>query len=326
MRRRLERARFHTISDSSFFVGTVALLNSLRMTGHQDDVIVLDRGLSAEQCAILEPHCEIVRVDVEDVGSPAWLKPYPHLLELDAGTIVIVDSDVIVTGSLEGVIDEAAAGQICAFAASSPERWFAEWKDVFDLEATPRRQPYVASGFIALSADRWPDLLAMWWERCERWWYRPYVRGRRHDPLQFLDQDALNALLMTEVPRSAVSVLPREANPFGYLLQQVRTDDPRSLRYSCRGMSTLILHNSGGRKPWEIRGLSGFRKWRPAYVRALRRVLFDADAVVQLSSDRVPVWLRPGPVGTTVERAVSLAASSRYYGRELHRATRRIWV
>jgi len=51
---------YYTVSDDEFFLGTVMLVNSLRLTGNHGKVVVLDAGLTAEQSATLERHAEIV--------------------------------------------------------------------------------------------------------------------------------------------------------------------------------------------------------------------------------------------------------------------------
>jgi hypothetical protein len=45
---------FFTLSDERFFVGTTLLVNSLRLNGHDDEVMVMDLGLADAQRAALE--------------------------------------------------------------------------------------------------------------------------------------------------------------------------------------------------------------------------------------------------------------------------------
>ncbi len=42
-------ATFYTVTDAEFFPGTVALLNSLRLMGHREPLVVLDDGSATEQ-------------------------------------------------------------------------------------------------------------------------------------------------------------------------------------------------------------------------------------------------------------------------------------
>lgn len=302
---------FFTVSDSGFFLGTVALLNSVRATGHTGGFVVLDCGFSERQREILRPHCRLVPFDRTLAVTPTGFKAFPHLVGA-TDDVVIIDSDMIITHSLGGLFEATRAGRICAFADSSPSRWFAEWQELFDLSAAPRAQTYVNAGFLAFSASRWPDFLPKWWAACQRVWSKPFVRGTHEDPLQFLDQDALNALLMSEVPAETLTVLPIERGPFGALLSHARVNDPRSLSCSCRGRSTLLLHNSGGGKPWDPLLRTAWPKWRPAYVSLLRRVLAWPDVTIQVPSSELPPWLRSGLRGAALERSISAAASLRH--------------
>jgi len=302
---------FFTVSDAGFFLGTVALLNSLRLTGHLHELVVLDCGFSERQREILEPHCRLITFDRSQAVTPSCFKPFPHLLD-PIGIVVIIDSDVIVTDSLQSILDTAARGRVCAFADSSPSRWFRQWEDVFDLQSPPRHQTYVGSGFLALSVSHWPDLLPDWWSACQKLWNKAFERGMRNDPTQFPDQDSLNALLMSEVPEGALEVLPREWTPFGSLLTRVRVEDASVLKCSLRGEPTKLLHNSGEPKPWDPQLRAAWRKWRPAYVGLLRRVLAAPDVAVKVPSSQLPPWLRSGLRGAALERGISGAAFLRY--------------
>ena len=49
---------FYTITDERFFIGTVAMVNSLRLMGHEQRVVALDCGLSKRQRDLLSSECE----------------------------------------------------------------------------------------------------------------------------------------------------------------------------------------------------------------------------------------------------------------------------
>ncbi len=129
----------YTISDHGFFLGTVALLNSLRLTGNLGELVVLDAGLTPNERDLLAAHGTVFAPPKEVDGHPSIMKPYPHLLE-PCGVIVLIDSDMIVTGSLDHVFELARDGRICAYPESKP-RWFAEWHKVLKLPhpASPPR-------------------------------------------------------------------------------------------------------------------------------------------------------------------------------------------
>src|SRR6266576_5813416 len=89
---------YYTVSDDEFFLGTVMLVNSLRLTGNHGKVVVLDAGLTAEQSAMLERHAVIVKLPRSERNA-AMLKPYPYRLD-PSGTVVVIDSDIVVTARL----------------------------------------------------------------------------------------------------------------------------------------------------------------------------------------------------------------------------------
>ena len=68
-------ATFYTISSAGYFPGTVALLNSLRLTGNAGELVVLDRGLLPDQRARLEPQARVVDLPVGAEGHPTLTKP-----------------------------------------------------------------------------------------------------------------------------------------------------------------------------------------------------------------------------------------------------------
>jgi hypothetical protein len=301
-------ARFYTITDAGYFPGTVALLNSLRLTGHEHELVVYDRGLTQLQRELIEPHARLFQFEKE-ISHPAWLKPFPYVTG-DEGVAVVIDSDIIVTGSLADFLAAAGEGKVSVFEDTSPQRWFSEWQHLFALERLPRQQTYVNSGVVAWSTFHSPDLGRRWWESCQQH-DRPYTRGRQEDPMQFCDQDALNAVLMAEMPQDALKIWPVQCAPFGsMLMSSVRVVDERKLACFCGGRPTLIVHNSGGSTPWEHGLAPVLRKWRPAYVRLLRRVLSGPDIAIRIPQNDLPLWLRGGRTGAVIERPLSAMVSA----------------
>src|SRR6478736_1704220 len=120
---------YYTISEAEFFLGTVMLLNSLRLTGNHGKLVVLDVGLRPDQRALLERHADVVDIPVKIAGTPGSMKPYPYLLGA-SGTVVFIDSDIVVTGPLDEALDLGRQGRIVATPAWTEDarnRWFAEW-------------------------------------------------------------------------------------------------------------------------------------------------------------------------------------------------------
>jgi hypothetical protein len=148
-----------------------------------------------------------------------------------------------------------------------------------------------------LSTRHWPGLLDRWWELCERVWGVPTIYEREGDgPASQADQDALNALLMSEVPQGSVHLLDPDLAPAADALAAgVEVVDERLLRCTFRGKRTLLLHNAGKAKPWVKRHWPYVR--RTAYVRLLRRLLTADDLPIQLHDRSLAPWLRRGPLG-----------------------------
>lgn len=295
-----------TVSDAGFFAGTVALLNSLHRNADTMPLTVLDRGLTASQRRVLEPHCEIVTGGRDRHGYLAKLAaPLLHARRSPDDPVVLVDSDVVVVGSLTEPLIAAEQGSVFAFAEPNhPDRWFAEWSDLFELRAPLRHGTSVNAGFVVLSPARVPGLLDRWEDLCERIAARAAalpswddLRGTRADPLWLSDQDALNALLVSEVPegrvvlgaRLALAMTPPE-------LVETQVVDHDSWACERRGTPVMLLHGVGLRKPWQPAAARELR--RTAYLGALRRFLTGPDLAVRIPEEELVPWLRDGPRGT----------------------------
>ena len=289
---------FFTVANDRFFPGVACLLNSLRVSGNDVELVILDTGLSEAQRRRLEPHARLVSPPGEVLGAHLLLKSFPHTLAPE-GTVVIIDSDMIVTRSLEPVLERAEAGQVCMFADIEDQRhrFVPEWEDAFGLTAPLRPAHYMNAGFIALSTRHHPDLLRRYWEVCRRIPFgQTLVAASDYDqPFWGGDQDAINALLMSEVDRDAVTELPEEEGPSPELLHEVRVLDERTLECELRGHRPYLLHYWGGPKPWERN--AWIRASRDAYVRLMPRLLLASDVPVRLEPGELPLWLRRTPAG-----------------------------
>jgi hypothetical protein len=236
----------YTIADSGFFLGLIGLVNSLRITGCHHPVVVLDCGLTPRQRAVVRPHCHLVDAPPRGAINPTQYKAFAHLLQ-PRGVVVIIDSDIIVARSLDSILRRAVDGRICAFPDWGGRRWFPEWQQLFGLRAQLRREVYVNAGFVAWSTVHWPHLLERWWECCERTFASPTIRegAANTGPLAQADQDALNALLMSEIPAGAVALEPREAEAFRRNLPEVEILDAGTLASRFAGHPVTLLHNNG---------------------------------------------------------------------------------
>ena len=197
----------------------------------------------------------LVELPEAPAGSPILLKPYPGVVGA-SGTIVLIDSDMIVTQSLADIVATAGAGRICAFPDPLPHRgrWFAEWEQALELRAPLRRRTYLNAGFLALSTDHWPDLLSRWWQLCERV-PREQFFGRFEQPFWAGDQDVLNAILSSEVPEEAIAELPADGEAYPEELLEAVVVDERTLRCELTGSrsrfsTTHLPRRPGSARPW----------------------------------------------------------------------------
>ena len=292
-----EKATFFAVTNAGYFPAAAAMLNSLRLTGHPHDVVFGDCGLRPDQRLRLEPHSQIVEIPASEARDPTLLKSFPHAMSVE-GVLVFIDSDMIVTDDLEPVLALAAEGKICAFADPELDRRFPEWEELFGLGGPLREQQFISAGFLAWSHSHWPNLLGRWREVCER---IPAGATLAHgatnvNPFAQGDQDALNAVLMSEVPSDAVALLPDAERPV-WRTTEVRVLDERTLECRLDGQVPKLVHADGSRKPWQSR--MWWRVRKDAYVRLFRRLLFADDVEVKVAPSEVPLWLRPTTLGRT---------------------------
>jgi hypothetical protein len=289
----VEDATFFTVSDAGFFVGTLALLNSLRLSGNRGELVVVDRGLTEEQRSRLEAAAAVVAPPDAVAGAhPLAGKPPADLLGA-SGIVVLIDSDMLVTRSLEPELEEARRGKLVVFPDHevTRERRFEEWQALFELAAPPRAQRYANAGFVAFSLDHWPGFLERWRRTCELI-PRAEIMRDPESPFYAADQDALNAILMSEVAPEQAVIRPewQSVHPDGLIETEVV--DERTLRCRLRGGETALLHFSLRPKIWDRRGAGRVHR-DDAYLRLLPRVVFGSDVAVRARPREVPVWARP---------------------------------
>lgn len=288
----MDRVRVFAVGDSDYFVGVVALVNSLRITGNDMPVTVLDLGFTPEQRAVLAPHCDLV---------DAPRDRHPHVtkmlapLRANADVMIMLDADVLVTGSLDPLIDDARAGFVSAPRDPAHDRFFAEWLDIFALRAPIRCEPYVNSGVVAFSRAHFPNLLERWGQACDEVSDQPVLDDAASalDPVWLPDQDALNALLMSELPSGSVAV--RSDVMMGQALNDTRFSDVTRLVCALDGEPVRLLHTLGSPKPWQRRARWEFRA--NPFVTGLQRAVSGPDLTIALPPAELPTWLRSDRVG-----------------------------
>lgn len=294
------------------------MLNSVRLTGHDYPIVALDAGLDREQRRALEQHCEVVTLPATADLAPTLWKPFAATL-CPSGVVVFLDGDMIVTRSIEPLVEQAERGEICAVLDPGPNRWMAEWQEIFELQSPLRREPYVNCGLLVFSTEKWPGLLQRWWRACRqipservvagtnplsrdrpRRAIRRWLGGENPDmgkmPVGAGDQDAFNALLMSEIPAGAVTVGSPDCEAFVWDLRAVRVQDTASLNCEHKGQALTILHYNGDTKPWEWQSWNSMSMRDSPYISVFKRVTQSQDVPLRLLRRSVPVWLHPGPL------------------------------
>lgn len=324
------KAAYFTVSDARYFPGTAALVSSLRLTGHQDEIVVLDAGLRDDQRALLASTCRIAPLASTDSGAanPTYYKLLAPLALTAAGdvdVVVLIDGDMIVTEDLSAILDAARSGKIVAYPDPGWDRWFREWTEVFDLPSEPRRQTYVNAGLVAFSHSAFPGLLSRWQEACASIADHPTVAEGAAGPTAAADQDALNAILMSTYPLDVLELRSVDEAPQGnHLLAGEQFSRPQivdraTLACRYRGTVTRILHASGNPKPWKSwRGMA-----RTAYTELFVDLLSRGDAAIVVDRAEIPWWLRPGRVPAAIRAAGAGVLLARSLGRRLPAAVER---
>jgi hypothetical protein len=284
-----------TMADANYFLGAAALVNSLVLTGHRGPIVVVDTGLEEWQRARLQPAATVLPLDAPAGLAQAFYKPFVGG-SIEGDVVVYIDSDIIVTDSLDGVVELAAGGRVCAARDGQPNRFFDEWSETLPLRAPLRRETYVNAGFLAVAPARRPDFFARWQELCEIVHERsPEMHSLQLEeslirPWAFWDQDPLNALLMSEIPAGTVAELEEGRVAASVELPDVVLEDAAALACRLGDTRTLVLHHVNAPKPWQRSG------WVTAsdnaYVRLLTRLLVADDVPVRVGTSEVPVWLR----------------------------------
>jgi hypothetical protein len=281
------RTVFYSVADRAYFPGLVALLNSLRLVGHQEPLFVVDAGLTDRQRERLAPYVTVLPAPV---GDAAVLLAPAGPLQQGADVAVLVDADIVVLRSVSDVVDTARSGRVTGFLNDPPNdrRSFPEWGPGLGVGEI-RPQPYLNAGLIAVPSSLQPRLLLPWTElqrKVDTAGTR-YGGARLTDPFYFADQDVLNALLSSRFGAGEVAVLEHRLAPHPPFAG-LRLIDAWSL--CCRyddGVMPYLLHHTMN-KPW-------LRATRATvYSRLLTRLLLGDDVTIRLSPGELPARLREG--------------------------------
>jgi hypothetical protein len=306
-------AAFYCVSSERYFLGAVAMVNSLRLLGHSEPIFVLDRGLRPEQRELMAGEATVMAAPRD--APPVMLKTHAPLRH-PADVVVLIDADIIVTRPLRGLIDRASRGRVLAV-DDGQDRFFAEWGELTGGKA--HRRPYVSSCLTFLGGPVGLEVLAT----MERVQHRadiartPYsvdahdyvshAGSYDRNPYYFADQDILNAILATDVDPAAVEVLERRdvaILPFDGL----RVVEPDALRCAYDdGSEPYAIHHLMLDKPWLKRTGEN-----TVYTQLLRRLLTAGDLALTVPAAWIPPWLRRGPLGSASRQLINVGQGLRW--------------
>jgi hypothetical protein len=279
------------IADRRYFLGAVALVNSLRLVGQLEPIVMLDCGLTAGQRRLLEQEVTVVEASRFDHVALPFLLRAKAPLHSPAETMVLLDADVIVTRPLELLFSLAETGRVVAFEDALPERYCPAWRQKLGL-ITLRRQPYVNAGCLALSGESGLELL----RRLDGFLPQTDVSrsfwgegdGDPDEPFFFLDQDVVNGLMAGSFDRSDVVALPHRLAPHPPFSGLVCDEGSARCRYPDGEepfLEPFLLHHVI-RKPW--------LDPTPAnpYTTLFVRLLLESDLPIRLTPRDLPLHLR----------------------------------
>ena len=141
-------ATFYTCADSRFFIGAVALVNSLRLVGHRGRIVIIDCGLESWQRELLSPHVELVPAPPGQ--SPLHIR-HEVVLRHPDDVMVLIDADMIAVRSMTDLIQRSHEhDQVIAFTDLLSSRFDHRWAEILGPDDVLRREPYVNAGLVFL--------------------------------------------------------------------------------------------------------------------------------------------------------------------------------
>jgi hypothetical protein len=299
----LPPAAFYCVADARYFLGAVGMINSLRLHGHAQPVLVLDCGLSPSQRELLSGHATLVDAP-RDV--PPYLQKTVAPLRRPADVMVLIDADMIVTRPLDSLIAQASGDRVVAF-ENDRDRFVAEWGELLDLGPI-RRRPYVTSGLVLLGGAEGAEVLRLLddGQRAVDFSRTPYGGGDTDYPFAYPEQDVLNAILCARPDPERVMTLDRRfaATP---PYRELRATDVARLRCAYPdGTEPYVLHQYV-RKPWLEPMYHGI------YPRLLARLLLSDDVAIRVPESEVPLRMRDGTRARIARAAINVVDLGRWY-------------
>jgi hypothetical protein len=317
----IDGAAFYCMSSGLYFLGTVGLINSLRLHGHTEPIFVLDCGLSEAQRALLAPHVALVRG--QDERHPFMLKtvaPRKH----PARVMILIDVDIVVTRPLTELIELAWSDGVVA-AEHRDDRFVPQWGELLGRGVTRRRR-YLSSALLLLGGSLGHEVLRLMDEYkarvdFDRTMFRTtlpdYPFGGRTSgveagadyPFFYADQDLLNAIVATWPESERIVGIDHRLAPIPPF-RELRLIDESALRCAYRDGTEPYLVHHHTTKPWLEPTHHGI------YSRLLRRLLVGPDVALRVPQSELPLRLRTGPLAYAERKRVNAREHVRWHLRE----------
>ena len=230
-----------------------------------------------------------------------WIAPLQHPADL----MLLADTDLIVLRSLEPLLENAATGKVVAFEDALASRHDPRWGAILDLPRL-RRQTYVNSGLLAFPQTLGTLLLEELRTLSQRVDLEASMEGRLgtpSDPLYYLDQDVLNAVLATRIKGRDISVIEHRLAPHPPFPGLTITDPIRLRCTYSDGTEPFVLHHIQ-RKPWLYSIPTN------AYSELLTRLLIAPALPLRVPSTAIPLRLRDGRLASMDRRGISVWSAS----------------
>ena len=302
----MDELAFYCVCDREHFPGLVALVNSLRVLGHDEPVYVLDCGFEPWQRDTLRLDPKVVAVSDESSLHPMLVKATLPLAR-PARTMVVVDVDIIFTARLDGLVETATrTGKPILFPDTWGDRFEPAWERLGYGPPVPH--PYVASGQFVLPVQSGVEFLRVWEEGLLRFAADSSLSrsglAPEADPFRFPDMDVLNAMIGTAIPLDSFVLADVAAAAYPPFAGMRIVDRERLAVEAADGSRPLLLHHFLG-KPWNALVAPS------PYSRLMTRLLCEDDVALRLPRRRVAPSLQAGPVGAIARRYVVARLATR---------------
>ena len=278
----------YTVANERFFVGLLALVDSLRVNRYDGTIVVVDTGLSFAQREAL---AGAVVLETAPPGLPSHYVKVVGPLSRPDDVMVFIDADILCVRPIDELAQRAHEGAIVVFEdigrVGYSDRLWRDWEERLSLGVL-QPSTYVNSGFIALPRDvgiAFFEGLRFALDRIDP--EETYIHSPEGDverPFVFADQDVVNALLASETFHSHRAVLPYACAPHAPF-EGVRVDGALGC-VDTAGNRPYLLHHAL-QKPW-----LGALPSNP-YTELLPRYLHHPRAL-SVDEQLLPPFLRAG--------------------------------